>query len=612
MILRGLLLVAMATQVASEANAQAYRFPIDGGRSYPTAYVDHGGRDWHGGDWTYGGHGGSDYGIGGFPAMDAGRSMVAGAAGEVVAAHDGEFDRCTTADCAGGGGYGNHVRIRHGDGKETVYAHLRRGSVAVNRGARVSCGQRIGQVGSSGWSTGPHLHFEVKTAGGGTDDPFAGPRSGPLSYWVDQGAYRELPSTRCEGGGGPAPAPDPEPAPEPEPERRDDAEFISENMPDGTRIEAGQPFTKVWRLRNNGTTTWRQRDDYLLTWDGEERIEGPEQVILNDDDVISPGQEKEWRVQLTALEAPGRYKSFWRMDRFGTARFGERIWLDIEVFEGRRDDAELNGEDPPPGQSFEPGERFSKVLHVRNTGNRDWHMGDNYLLTWDGERRFSAPEQSLIPDDVRVRPGGEHTFEIPMQAPDQPGEYTGYWRMDRFGTARFGARFEVTIRVVAPLAAPDPPDGDDPSADGDPVAPDDGKLPAEAVGADDGSPAPVDGTIHAPTPMDDPSMAPDLGLGPADSAGGSVDSASGGVDSASGGDPSDLVPRVTMTGESGCSVQPGATSLPSPIASPFALLLGLLLLRRREWTARPGVLSPSTGVAQEEPTQCNAEAGLSP
>ena len=72
-------------------------------------------------------------------------------------------------------GFGNVVYINHKSGHTTVYAHLSR--INVKRGARVSQGQNIGAVGSTGWATGPHLHFEFRVNGQHQDPTLLAQRS---------------------------------------------------------------------------------------------------------------------------------------------------------------------------------------------------------------------------------------------------------------------------------------------------------------------------------------------------------------------------------------------------------------------------------------------------
>ncbi|NNE73233.1 MAG: peptidoglycan DD-metalloendopeptidase family protein [Acidimicrobiales bacterium] len=84
---------------------------------------------------------------------------IGGAHGNAIwAAADG-----TVISAGWSGGYGNRVVINHGGGITTVYAHM--SSIAISNGARVEAGDVIGAVGSTGLSTGPHLHFEVRSNG---------------------------------------------------------------------------------------------------------------------------------------------------------------------------------------------------------------------------------------------------------------------------------------------------------------------------------------------------------------------------------------------------------------------------------------------------------------
>ena len=104
-------------------------------------------------------HGGRDIGAG------MGASIVAAGAGDVIYA-------------GANGGYGNCVMIDHGNGVVTVYAHM--SSIGVSYGQYVTAGQYVGAVGSTGVSTGPHCHFEIRINGAQTDPAayFSG-----LSYW---------------------------------------------------------------------------------------------------------------------------------------------------------------------------------------------------------------------------------------------------------------------------------------------------------------------------------------------------------------------------------------------------------------------------------------------
>lgn len=68
-----------------------------------------------------------------------------------------------------GGGYGNYVVINHGNGYSTLYGHMLNNSIVVKAGQAVKQGQKLGTMGSTGRSTGTHLHFEVKGPNGNMD-----------------------------------------------------------------------------------------------------------------------------------------------------------------------------------------------------------------------------------------------------------------------------------------------------------------------------------------------------------------------------------------------------------------------------------------------------------
>jgi hypothetical protein len=114
--------------------------------------------------------------------------IVAAAAGTIVFKSDGNFDR----SCAMGSGNWNAVYVQHADGSIAFYGHMKSGSVTPKGiGETVAQGEFLGRVGSSGSSTGPHLHFEVHGTQNEVIDPWAGPcnLSTPTSWWASQRPY---------------------------------------------------------------------------------------------------------------------------------------------------------------------------------------------------------------------------------------------------------------------------------------------------------------------------------------------------------------------------------------------------------------------------------------
>ena len=141
-----------AGSMNSNVSASGWAWPLPYDGVYLTSYY---GYRYHplDGDWRY--HSGIDVSMSGA----YGKNIVATRAGTVI---------LSSLESESGTGYGNYIIIDHGDGYTSLYGHC--SALLVSQGQRVSRGQIIARVGSTGWSTGPHLHFEVRY-NGETVDP---------------------------------------------------------------------------------------------------------------------------------------------------------------------------------------------------------------------------------------------------------------------------------------------------------------------------------------------------------------------------------------------------------------------------------------------------------
>jgi hypothetical protein len=241
--------------------------------------------------------------------------VYAAAAGVVV---DRETT-CQAGDQACGHRWGNFVILAHPNGHSTLYAHLRAGSVDVENGAAVECGQQLGIGGTTGHSTGVHLHFEVRRGVHArwheyaTDPDFVDPWGGDCSTQADD---------LWIGGAGPTRA-----CGEP---TLDGARVIDALHLRRTTATPGEEVVQEWRIRNTGTTTWTAAA-YELRHVRGEYGDVVARVALPEGASVAPGAHQDFEIRVTAPAAAGDHGGEWRMARIDGAAFGQTAQLTIRV-----------------------------------------------------------------------------------------------------------------------------------------------------------------------------------------------------------------------------------------------------------------------------------------
>jgi hypothetical protein len=149
--------------------------------------------DYQCGGLGYNGHKGTDFRLPTLADMDLGVDVLAAAGGVVRGVRDGVADVGPT-DGSAGRECGNGVVLRHEDGWETQYCHLKSGSIAVKLRQKVPAGTILGQVGLSGRTEFPHLHLSLRHDGNVVDpfdlSPFPTCGAAGDSLWQDTIAYQ--------------------------------------------------------------------------------------------------------------------------------------------------------------------------------------------------------------------------------------------------------------------------------------------------------------------------------------------------------------------------------------------------------------------------------------
>ena len=339
------------------------------------------------------------------------RAVVAGRPAEIVAAQRGTIDRLRT----GNSGYGNYVRIRHDwvDGTTWVtwYAHLSSINPALQVGEVIETGQRLGIAGTTGNSTGVHLHLTLQHLDHGLKGYVVDDVVDPTRYFSDV----TVPVI-------------------------DELGYVTDiTIPDGSTVEAGQPFIKTWRVRNAGTSTWT---NYTLEHFSDDRMDGPESVPLP---ALEPDEVGEVSVSLIAPTAPGRRRSTWKARNSRGRLFAFELFADVVVspVAGRHDAVFVADVTLPDGGEIQVNRRVLKTWRVRNTGDTTWDKTFSLVNT---STPLGAADRVTLPT---TKPGATADISVALTTPDKPGIYRSIWRLQSPDGRPFGRELFAELRVIS-------------------------------------------------------------------------------------------------------------------------------------------------------------------
>lgn len=212
-------------------------------------------------------------------------------------------------------------------------------------------------------------------------------------------------------------------APEPRTDCTNSAEFIEDvTMPDGTVIEPGEAFYKVWRLKNTGTCTWDR--SYRVVSTGELHMGGPQSANL--DAVVKPGETALIGMEMTSPVIYGEFKSEYMLEdgngnRFGITgtRTGKEMpfWLKLSV----TDPSACSIVRVFPYSVWRYSD-FDSVFRIKNNSEYTWKTDEVDVRVINGSEFLKYPDKVLIDLPEDVKPGEAGTVIFDMIAPEFEGD----------------------------------------------------------------------------------------------------------------------------------------------------------------------------------------------
>jgi|GEM_PF-6651467 len=238
-------------------------------------------------------------------------------------------------------------------------------------------------------------------------------------------------------------------------------EYVEDvTIPDGTEMETGKTFDKVWRVRNTGNVAWTDGFE-LVHVDGDAMTVQPVQDVPN----ALVGEMVDVAIRLNAPAIAGNHISGWRFRSPSKTFFGERVFARIVSHQAVDAQAPVSAYQYVSDVTIDDdteiasGATFTKTWRVRNTGNLAWGAG--YTLRFiNGEPMGNI---TTVPLPI-CKPGEEVDISVSMTGPQSSGKHFGDWRFydasgNPFGEVlwlRIVVPAVATLGVTAPLRAPAP------------------------------------------------------------------------------------------------------------------------------------------------------------
>jgi hypothetical protein len=229
----------------------------------------------------------------------------------------------------------------------------------------------------------------------------------------------------------------------------DRAEFVSDvTVPDGTKFDPGEKFTKTWQLKNAGTTTWTK--SYSLFYVTGDHMDGPVSVPVPSE--VAPGQTVNVSVDLKAPDEAGTKKGYWRMANASGTLFDTSVYVEIVV---RGSEATATGTPGTPGPTNTPGTpQATETSQPSGDAVSDLIVSADkttveetcpYTFNFSGQ--FTVNKTSDVTYQLEAEADSPVTLDPPVTSTFDPRTYTVVYSLEFTNSIKGWVRLHITSPV---------------------------------------------------------------------------------------------------------------------------------------------------------------------